>query len=81
MWVNIKALIGIFSQNVGPSLAIWANPVQLSFVCRRGFAALRQASRYDDLLALLQQNLDSAAPPDRKVRHRSGGKLRSVTKA
>jgi hypothetical protein len=28
---NFKALIGIFSQSVGPSLAIWANPVQFSF--------------------------------------------------
>jgi hypothetical protein len=30
-WGNFKALIGIFSQIVGPSLAIWANPVQFSF--------------------------------------------------
>ena len=28
---NFKALIGIFSQSVGPSHAIWANPVQFSF--------------------------------------------------
>jgi hypothetical protein len=30
LWANFKALIGIFSQSVGPSLAIWANPVQFS---------------------------------------------------
>ena len=30
---SFRALIGIFSQSVGPSLAIWANPVQFS--CRR----------------------------------------------
>ena len=28
LWANVKALVGIYSQNVGPSLAIWANPVQ-----------------------------------------------------
>ena len=33
-WANFEALIGIFSQSVGPSLAIWANPVQFSFVGR-----------------------------------------------
>jgi hypothetical protein len=27
---NLRALIEIFSQSVGPSLAIWANPVQFS---------------------------------------------------
>jgi hypothetical protein len=31
LWANFKALIGIFSQNIGPSLAIWANPVHFSF--------------------------------------------------
>jgi hypothetical protein len=31
LWANFKALVGIFSQSVGPSLAIWANPVQFSF--------------------------------------------------
>jgi hypothetical protein len=31
LWANFMALIGIFSQSVGPSLAIWANPVQFSF--------------------------------------------------
>ena len=30
LWANVRALIGIFSQSVGPSLAIWANPVQFS---------------------------------------------------
>jgi hypothetical protein len=33
-WANFEALIGIFSQSVGPSLAIWVNPVQFSFVGR-----------------------------------------------
>ena len=32
LWANFRALIGIFSQIIGPSLAIWANPVQFSFV-------------------------------------------------
>jgi hypothetical protein len=27
---NFRALLGIFSQSVGPSLAIWANPVHFS---------------------------------------------------
>ena len=31
LWANFKAIIGIFSPSVGPSLAIWANPVQFSF--------------------------------------------------
>jgi hypothetical protein len=30
LWANFRALIGIFSQRVGPSPAIWANPVQCS---------------------------------------------------
>jgi hypothetical protein len=30
LWANFKALIGIFSQSVGPSLAIWASPVHFS---------------------------------------------------
>ena len=31
LWANVRALFGIFSQSVGPCLAIWANPVQFSF--------------------------------------------------
>ena len=31
LWANIRALIGILSHGVGPSLAIWANLVQFSF--------------------------------------------------
>ena len=31
---NFRALIWIFSQSVGPSLASWANPVQFSFKLR-----------------------------------------------
>jgi hypothetical protein len=31
LWANFRPLIGIFSQSVGPSLTIWANPVQFSF--------------------------------------------------
>jgi hypothetical protein len=38
LWANFRALINIFSQSVGPSLAIWANPVQFtlkaSSLCR-----------------------------------------------
>ena len=30
-WANFRALIEIFSKNVGPSIAIWASPVQFSF--------------------------------------------------
>ena len=30
LWANVKALIGIFSQSVGPSLAIWASPVNFT---------------------------------------------------
>jgi hypothetical protein len=33
LWANFRALIWIFSQRVGPSLAVWANPVQFSLVC------------------------------------------------
>jgi hypothetical protein len=32
-WANVRALIGILSQSVGPSLANWANPVQFSLRC------------------------------------------------
>jgi hypothetical protein len=28
-WANFRARIGIFSQSVGPSLAIWTNPEQV----------------------------------------------------
>ena len=31
LWADFRELIGIFSQTVGPSLAIWANPVQFPF--------------------------------------------------
>ena len=31
LWANFMALVGIFTQSIGPSLAIWANPVQFSF--------------------------------------------------
>jgi hypothetical protein len=32
LWANVvRALVGIFSQNVGPGLAIWANSAQSSF--------------------------------------------------
>jgi hypothetical protein len=34
LWANFMDLIGIFSQNVGPSLAIWANPMQFSLLAR-----------------------------------------------
>ena len=34
LWADFRALIGIFGQSVGPSLAIWASPVQLSFAAR-----------------------------------------------
>jgi hypothetical protein len=30
LWANFMALIGIFSQSVGPSFGIWANPVHFS---------------------------------------------------
>jgi hypothetical protein len=40
LWANFRALIGISSQRVEPSLAIWANPVQFSFRAGR-----RQAGR------------------------------------
>ena len=30
LWANFRALVGIFSQSIGPSLAIWADPVQFS---------------------------------------------------
>jgi len=29
LWAHFRALIGIFGQSVGPSLAIWVNPVQV----------------------------------------------------
>jgi hypothetical protein len=32
LWANFRALVGILSQIVGPSLAIWANPAQFSFL-------------------------------------------------
>ena len=33
LWANFTALdlMGVFSQSVGPSLAIWANPVHFFF--------------------------------------------------
>jgi hypothetical protein len=30
LWANFRVLLGIFGQSVGPSLTIWANPVQFS---------------------------------------------------
>jgi hypothetical protein len=34
VWANFRALIEILSQSVGPRLAIWANPAQISFRAR-----------------------------------------------
>jgi hypothetical protein len=31
LWANFRARIGIFSQSVGPSLTIWANPIKILF--------------------------------------------------
>ena len=45
MWANFRVLIGIFSQCVGPSLAIWANPVQFSSESR---AQVNGATAIDD---------------------------------
>ena len=41
LWADFRALIGIFSQIVGPSLAIWANPVQFSFHLHDGSEVMR----------------------------------------
>jgi hypothetical protein len=35
LWANFRILTGIFIQSVGPSLAVWANPVQFSFIFYR----------------------------------------------
>jgi hypothetical protein len=43
-WANVKALIGIFRQSVGPSLAIWANLVQFSF---KVYAAMIKAGTFN----------------------------------
>ena len=42
---NFRALVGIFSQSVGPSLAIWANPVQFSLGERGELRRPCQAAR------------------------------------
>jgi hypothetical protein len=60
-WANFRALIGIFSQSVGPSLTIWANPVQFSRYRPRtrdlhplcGLAAERDTGRAYDALGLI----------------------------
>jgi hypothetical protein len=57
LWANFKALIGIFSQSVGPSLAIWANPVQ--------FSLLGQAAR----LGQSPAELTRAAGCHRRMHH------------
>jgi hypothetical protein len=56
LWANFRALIGIFSQSVGPSLAIWANPVQFSSRRHGGSPNLSAATR-----AL--PNVEYSAPP------------------
>ena len=43
LWANFRALIGIFSQSVGPSLAIWANPARPSFVQANGLRLAAKA--------------------------------------
>ena len=43
LWANFKALVGICSQSVGPSPAIWANPVQFSFTMRGWKHGLQRA--------------------------------------
>jgi hypothetical protein len=40
---NFRALIGTFRQSAGPSLAIWANRVQLSFDVQAAHALVLQA--------------------------------------
>jgi hypothetical protein len=61
-WANFRALIGIFSQSVGPSLAIWANPVKFSFLARRTpadpCAEWHLTDKGTSKLALECQNLD-----------------------
>ena len=41
LWAYIRALIGILRHSVGPSLAIWANPVQFSFQHDVGLCTIR----------------------------------------
>jgi hypothetical protein len=48
LWANFRDSIGIFSQSVGPSLAIWANPVQFSLF-RRGRRSLSTAVSHGSL--------------------------------
>ena len=43
-WANFRTLVGIFSQIVGPSLAIWANPVQFLFDPAEPWQVLAEAS-------------------------------------
>jgi hypothetical protein len=45
LWANFKALIGTFTQSVGPSLAIWASPVQFPFRRLRAPSAARWGGR------------------------------------
>ena len=47
LWANFRELIAIFSQSVGPSLAIWANHVQFS---SGDFGDLRPARGEKDAL-------------------------------
>ena len=43
LWTNFRALIGIFSQSLGLSLAIWANPVEFSLCAPDHLARLQLA--------------------------------------
>ena len=46
LWANFRALTGIFSQSVhGPSLAIWANPVQFSCAAQGAVRCARAVIR------------------------------------
>jgi hypothetical protein len=49
LWANFRALIGFFSQTVGPSLAIWVNPVQFLLVLRRECALCCERTSVGDL--------------------------------
>ena len=74
LWADFRALTGIFSQSVGPSLAIWANPVQFSFqrVSTDGRLEARSGAAHRDiqleaLRAALQVPADAL---QRLARHR-----------
>jgi hypothetical protein len=62
IWVNSKALIGIFSQTAGSTCEFCVNPVNCTF-CPRAPSARRRPAASRCLMLAVALNSQSSSPP------------------